>query len=106
MARIQRHGEEFHELGVKLIAASTDPEQGAIEVSEKTGATFPVAYGITPEDIQALGAWQGERRGSSIIQPCEFVIRPDGTVAASMYASTQLGRLDPEEVLRFIRSRK
>jgi hypothetical protein len=40
-----------------------------------------------------------------MIQPCEFVIRPDGTVAASMYATTQLGRMMPEAVHQFIKAR-
>ena len=105
MAGIQRHSQEFDDLGVKLIAASSDPESGATEMVEKSRVTFPVAYGITPEDIRTLGAWEGERQGGSIIQPCEFVIRPDGTVAASMYASVQIGRMDPQEVLRFISAR-
>ncbi len=52
-----------------------------------------------------LGGWIGERQGKRIMQPSEFVIRPNGEVAASMYATTQLGRMDPQEVLRFVKSR-
>jgi hypothetical protein len=54
---------------------------------------------------EKIGAWMGERQGKPMIQPCEFVLRPDGTVAASMYATTQLGRMNPEEIVRFVTAR-
>jgi hypothetical protein len=54
---------------------------------------------------EKIGAWIGERQGKAMIQPCEFVLRPDGTVAASMYATTQLGRMLPEAIWNFVKAR-
>ena len=41
---------------------------------------------MNPELVKVLGGWIGERQGKRIMQPSEFVIRPSGEVAASMYA--------------------
>ena len=73
--------------------------------SHHSRLSFPVAHSVTPEVVKELGVWTGERQGKGIMQPSEFVIRPSGEVAASMYATTQLGRMDPQEVLRFVKSR-
>ncbi len=105
MARTERHRGKLEELGIKLVAASADPEIEAAETVDG-GLGFPIAFGLTPEDARTLHAWVGERRGVPVVQPCEFVLRPDGTIAASMYASTQLGRMDPEEIERFVSARK
>mgnify|MGYP001174320522 CR=1 FL=1 len=67
--------------------------------------SFPVAHSVNPDLVKVLGGWVGERRGERILQPSEFIIRPNGEVAASMYATTQLGRMNPQEVLRFVKSR-
>jgi hypothetical protein len=42
----------------------------------------------------------------TILQPCEFVLNPAGEVMASLNATTQLGRINPEEILRFVQARK
>ena len=89
-----------------MIAASADPEEGAVKVVADHGLSFPVAYGVSEADIAAIGAWPGERQGRTIIQPAEFVLRPGGEVAASMYGTTQLGRMSPREVAVFVRTRQ
>jgi peroxiredoxin len=105
LAEVEQSYNQFLELGVRVLAGNTE---GAAE----TGATahdhqlsFPVAHSVNPDLVKVLGGWVGERRGGRIMQPSEFVIRPNGEVAASMYATTQLGRMDPQEVLRFVKSR-
>ncbi len=103
MAGIEDHKAEFDALNVALIGASADEEDPGRPATET--AKFPVAYGLTVEDAKALGALTGGRQGISIVQPCEFVINPEGKVMASMYATTQLGRMYPEEVIRFITAR-
>ena len=96
---------EFDELGIKMLAANTQGIPETEEVQHDHDLSFPVAHSVPVDLAGVLGAWTGVRQGEEYIQPCEFVIRPDGTVAASMYATTQLGRMKPEEVLRFITAR-
>lgn len=96
---------QFKELGIKVIAANADGEGDTGTTAGQHGISFPVAHSVGPELIAALDAWKGERQGRGYMQPAEFVIRPSGEVAASLYASTQLGRMDPLEVLRFVKAR-
>jgi len=69
------------------------------------GLAFPVAYGVQSEQIALLKAVEGVRKGKAIVQPAEFVLNPSGEVAASMYATTQLGRMNPVEILNYLESR-
>ena len=92
-------------MGIKVTAASTDTEAGARKIAGEQKLTFPVAYGVTSENIEAVGAFSGIRQDEVIIQPAEFVLNPEGEVVASMYSSTQLGRMNSREVLQFLKSR-
>ena len=67
--------------------------------------SFPVACGLDDEGIETLGAFAGIRQDKTYIQPAEFILNPEGEVAASMYSTTQLGRMKPAEVIQFLKSR-
>ena len=96
---------QFRELGIQLVAANVDGDEETARVQREHQLSFPVASRVPLSVAETLDAWTGVRKGVTYIQPCEFVIRPDGTVAASLYATIQLGRMDPEEVLRFVKAR-
>lgn len=59
--------------------------------------SFPVAYGATRADSDAIGAWWEPRR--KFIQPSEFWLRSDGKVLGSAYSNLPVGRMDPKEML-------
>ena len=61
---------------------------------------FPVAYGVTRETGDQIGAWWEERRDH--IQPSEFIITREGRVMSSNYSSSPVGRMDPEETLTLL----
>lgn len=105
MAEVQSNLALFERMGVKVIAASADAEAGARKMTSDQELEFPVAYAVTPDVTELLGAFSGERQGETYIQPVEFVLNPDGEIVASMYASTQLGRMNPREILQFLKSR-
>ena len=90
---------ELDALGVKVIAASVDDEEKAGEVAAEV--SFPVGYGVTRADADAIGAWWEERR--QIIQPSEFVIGEDGKVLASSYSDGPIGRIDAADVVRMVK---
>lgn len=106
LAAIEEIIKTFDRLGIRVIAASTDPEAGARTAAADEKLSFPVAYGVSEADIAAIGAWSGERQGRTIVQPAEFVLRPGGEVAASMYGTTQLGRMSPREIAVFVKARQ
>ncbi len=93
----------LNRLGIKVIAARTDPEAGARKTMSDSKLSFPVGLGITEADIAAIGSVQNERKGLAITQPAEFILRPGGEVAASLYATTQVGRMGPREVAVFVK---
>ena len=63
--------------------------------------SFPVAYGMTRADGDAMGAWWEPRRDH--IQPSEFVLTQTGKVMMSTYSNSPIGRMDPAEALTLIR---
>ncbi len=62
--------------------------------------SFPVAYGVTRDDGDKVGAWWEERRNH--IQPSEFILRGDGRVMTSAYSNSPVGRMDPAETLTLL----
>jgi len=90
---------EFDALGAQVVAASVDPIEKAQEVAAEV--SFPVGFGVTRADADALGSWWEDRR--SIIQPSEFVVGADGKVIVSSYSDGPLGRIDAADVIRLIK---
>lgn len=92
---------DLDELGVRVVAASVDALEKALEVAAEVN--FPIAYGVNRAVADSLGAWWEERR--SIIQPAEFVIDASGRVVASSYSDGPIGRMDAADVVAMIRHR-
>ncbi len=64
---------------------------------ERQKLTYPVVYGLDPEEMT-------QRIGCSILleepirlEPTGIVLRPDGTIAWSAYASSPIGRLTGDD---------
>jgi len=89
------------ERGVALLAASVDSEEDARELIDSLGLTFPIGYGLDYMDFaKKTGAFYEIRR--EIIHATGFILRKDGTVANSVYASGPVGRLSAEDCRRVI----
>ena len=99
MAGYEERREAFAEQGISIIAGTVDTEEQTIEVA--ADLNFPVAWGMTREDGDAIGAWWEERRDH--IQPSEFVLTKSGKVMMSTYSNSPIGRMDPAEALTLIR---
>jgi peroxiredoxin len=98
LAGFEQHRQELDGIGAKVVVASVDPLDKAKEVAAEV--SFPVAYGVTRDTADAIGAWWEQRRG--IVQPSEFVVGRDGKVIASSYSSGPLGRINAEDVVKLI----
>lgn len=85
--------------GVSIVAGTVDTQEQTAEISKDLG--FPVAYGMSRTDGDAIGSWWEERRDH--IQPSEFVITKSGKVVMSTYSNSPIGRMDPAEALTLIR---
>ena len=84
---------------MSIYAGTVDSEADTLPVAAEV--SFPVAYGVTRTDGDAIGAWWEER--SDHIQPSEFLLTNSGRVMASTYSSSPVGRMDPQETLTLVR---
>jgi hypothetical protein len=88
-----------------VIALSVDPLEKAKEMVERTGATFPIAYGLkVPEDADKVGAYWEERRG--IFHATNFTLDSNGKVLQACFATGPIGRISAADALSSIRGTK
>ncbi|NQU69482.1 MAG: redoxin domain-containing protein [Rhodospirillales bacterium] len=86
------------ELGVSVIAASTDPEDKAAEIA--ADLSYPVAYGVTQEQADILGAWWEPNR--PIIQPTEFLLDADHKIITATYSAGPIGRMNAPDLVKVV----
>lgn len=98
MAGFASHKDELDRLGVSIVAASVDAEDKAAEVAAELN--FPIAYGVTRAQAEALGAWWEERR--QIVQPAEFILNDQRKIVAASYSDGPLGRIDAADVVKLV----
>ncbi len=99
MAGFEERRAAFKEQGVSIIAGTVDPEEKLLDIADGLG--YPLAYGMTRGDGDAIGAWWEQRRDH--IQPSEFVLSQSGKVMFDTYSNSPVGRMDPEETLVLIK---
>jgi peroxiredoxin len=105
VADFQAHMEEFGRENTDVVALSVDPLDKANEMVEKTGATFPIGYGLkVPEDADKIGAYWEDRR--KIIHATNFIIDSDKKVTQACFATGPIGRIVAVDALSSIRGAK
>jgi hypothetical protein len=64
--------------------------------------TLNIAYGLNVEEIsKQTGAFYDKKR--KLIQPTEFIIKPDNTLDVAVYSTGSIGRFDAKKTLKYIR---
>ena len=106
LASYQKHIEELESLGVTVLAASVDAIEPVKEMVEGIGLTYPVAYGVTDDDVAELDPWFADDNHGHYIQPMELLVLRGGTIFGAMYASGPIGRMAVDEVLNSVRGRE
>lgn len=97
----QRAGDRFAEVGIKVVALSTDDEAATKELVEKHKLTFPVGHSADAHALaEATGAFVNDE--PLHLQSTGFVLAPDGTVVTAVYSNGAIGRLVPEDVLGLV----
>lgn len=103
MADFEAHREELTEHGTSIIAGSSDSEEGARKALEAWKLTYPVLYGLDPDETsRKIGCYTGEHDGTRHIQPAGFVLDERGNVTLAVYSSGRVGRLTAEDALAAI----
>ena len=98
MAGFEKAKAELERVGAKVVAGSVDPLDKSKEVAAEL--SYPLAYGMTREDADRIGAWWEPRR--NFIQPAQFVLDAEGKVKASTYSAGPIGRIEPGDVVKLI----
>lgn len=104
LAEWEKYKAELAALECTIYVASVDTLEQSQAVIERLGLTYNVAYGVTKEDADLIGAWWQHER--NYIQPAAFLLGRGGVVLGSMYASGPVGRMGADEVVRQITSRE
>lgn len=97
---------ELESLGVSVVAASVDPLEAVKAMVQEDGLTYPVAYGVTDEDVDELAPWTADDHHGHYIQPMELLVLRGGVIFGAMYATGPIGRMAVEEVLNSVRGRE
>jgi peroxiredoxin len=98
----QRANDKLAESGARVVALSIDDEATTRATIDRHSLSFPVGHSADAHAIaRATGAVVNPEAG--YIQSTGFVVGPDGTVLTSVYSTNAIGRLDPDDVLGFIR---
>ena len=99
MAGFEKLKDELAAEGISVFAAAVDSADDTEAVQKDL--SFPVAYGVTQDDADKLGAWWDGRRG--FIQPSEFILSGDGRVLSATYSTGPVGRLDAGDALSLVK---
>ena len=105
MAAWEAKRAEFEAVDCTIYAASVDSLEHAREAAERLGLSYPVAYSVTRDESELIGAWWSEQQGG-FIEPSEFLLGDGGVVLGSMYASGPIGRMSAGEALSRIGTRE
>ena len=86
-------------LGVKVVALSVDDEATSAGTIAKNQLKFPVGHSADAV-AAATGAFVNPK--PRFLQPTGFVLAPDGTVKAAVYATSAVGRMVAKDVAGFV----
>lgn len=81
------------------MALSSDDEEAARNMKQKEELSFIILYGLDVDETEEKVGTYVQKNGKTHLQPAQFILKPDGTVALACYSSGAVGRLDAEEAL-------
>lgn len=110
LAAFSRAGEKLAAEGIKVVAASTDPEDEVRKTIFHSEVNFPVGHSLDPKQVSGLtGAFfqpDPPNRPRSFLHTTNFLLSPDGKVNIAVYSTGPLGRLVWQDVLQAVQYRK
>lgn len=91
----------YDDADVQVVALSADGEEGAREMMEEVDVAFPILYGLDVDEMEErIGTYVEKGGDREHLQPAQFILKPDGTVALACYSSGAVGRLGAGEALK------
>lgn len=111
---LEKHLADLREIGVDTIAISGDSEEQLQQHLEKLEVSFPLAYGLSQEEMQSLGLYISVPRSEketdhNFAEPGLFVINAEGKIQVIDISNNPFVRPDLVELvsgLQWIRNPK
>ena len=96
--------DDYRSAGVDVVAVSADPKEKAETEREEEGWRFPVAYGLSPDQMRSLGLYISEPRSAQetdrpFPEPGLFLINPEGRAQIIEISNAPFARPDLAGVL-------
>lgn len=102
LAAFQRASDTLAQLGVRVVALSSDDEETSRQLVASRRLSFPVGHSADIATVaEATGAYVNDEPHH--LQSTGFVLAPDGTVVTAVYSSGAIGRLVPDDVIGLVR---
>ncbi|NKB80843.1 MAG: redoxin family protein [Nitrospirales bacterium] len=107
LAKLESLKDQFLASHAEIVAVSSDPEEKAKAMTESTELTFPVAYGLSIEQMQDLGLYISHPRSPQetdrpFPEPGMFAVNAEGKVHLIDISNTPFNRSNPEELLETV----
>lgn len=101
LGKLEELAPSFHEIGVDVVVVSGDPEEKAKAFAEEVGVTLPLGYGLTTDQMRALGVYISEPRSPKetdrpFPEPGMFVINGEGQLQMVDISNAPFSRPDLE----------
>jgi len=103
LAELERLTPRYAGLGASVVAVSADPKEKAEISARDGGLTFPVGYGLSVEQMQALGLYVSLPRSLGetdrpFAEPALFVVRPDQRLQIACVSNAPWARADLSQI--------
>ena len=107
LKRLEALKADFLEAKAEIMVASGDPLEKATAMVEEAGLTYPVAYGLSIEQMESLGLWISEPRSEvetdrPFAEPAMFAINEKGRIHLIDQSNTPFNRADLSELLETV----
>ena len=104
LARLEEMKGEFENIGVDVLAVSGDPEDKAAAFRDEAGLSFPIAYGLSEDQMRTLGLYVSDPRSPEetdrrFPEPALFIVNPDGNVQIADVSNAPFSRPDLAAIL-------
>ena len=97
LTQLERLKDRFYETGVDVVAVSADDETKASSHVDEMSLSFPVAYGLSVEQMQALGLYishprSPEEADGPFAEPGIYVVNDKGQVQVTDVSNAPFAR--------------
>lgn len=107
LTKLESLKDQFLATKAEIVAVSGDPEEKAVAMVESNGLTYPVAYGLSIEQMKELGLYISHPRSPQetdrpFAEPGMFAVNTEGKVQLIDISNTPFNRSDLVELVETV----